>query len=197
MAKKNYYAVKAGRRTGIFTTWDGADGAKAQVNGFAGALYKGFATKEEAQAYLSADDADAKTDNVPERKGIQPERRSEAELAQKARQGEADSRPQVSVHSAMSRESALAALRKVVIAGDVHPQIALLENVFEKTARSPIPEEVLSEQEAYRRLCDRYGMELNDGLLFESHPDMDAIAFVDGGGDKSGEKQASSSIPSA
>ena len=34
-----YYAVKKGRKTGIFTTWDDC---KAQVNGYKGAVYKSF-----------------------------------------------------------------------------------------------------------------------------------------------------------
>ena len=50
MAKKNFYAVKQGRVTGIFTTWDDC---KAQVGGFPGAVFKGFPTEEEAKAWLS------------------------------------------------------------------------------------------------------------------------------------------------
>ena len=38
MAKK-YYAVKAGRNTGIFETWDEA---KEEVHGFKNAIYKSF-----------------------------------------------------------------------------------------------------------------------------------------------------------
>jgi len=45
MAKK-YYVVWKGRQAGIFTTWDDC---KAQVDGFAGARYKSFPTKEEAE----------------------------------------------------------------------------------------------------------------------------------------------------
>ena len=48
MAKK-YYAVKRGRKSGIFTVW--ADCA-AQVQGFQGAIYKGFVTEEEARDWL-------------------------------------------------------------------------------------------------------------------------------------------------
>ncbi|MCR4716866.1 MAG: ribonuclease H family protein [Lachnospiraceae bacterium] len=48
MAKK-FYAVKKGRQTGIFLTWDDC---KKQVDGFSGAEYKGFMNKEEANAYL-------------------------------------------------------------------------------------------------------------------------------------------------
>lgn len=45
--KQKYYVVWKGRRTGIFQTWDEA---KAQVNGFAGARYKAFNTRAEAEA---------------------------------------------------------------------------------------------------------------------------------------------------
>ena len=48
MAKK-YYAVKRGRKTGIFTVW--AECA-AQVQGFQGAVYKGFITEVEARDWL-------------------------------------------------------------------------------------------------------------------------------------------------
>lgn len=51
MATK-YYAVRAGRKTGIFLNWDEC---KKQVAGFSGASYKSFTTKEEAQAFLSVE----------------------------------------------------------------------------------------------------------------------------------------------
>lgn len=53
MAKK-YYAVKKGRSTGIFATWEEC---KASVNGYSGAQYKSFSTLEEAQRYLKGDQA--------------------------------------------------------------------------------------------------------------------------------------------
>lgn len=46
---KKVYAVKKGRTTGLFMTWDDC---KAQVDGFAGAEYKSFADPAEAMAYL-------------------------------------------------------------------------------------------------------------------------------------------------
>lgn len=49
MAKKKYYAVRAGRTPGIYTNWDAC---KAQVDGFANASFKSFPTKEEAEAFL-------------------------------------------------------------------------------------------------------------------------------------------------
>ena len=53
MAKK-FYAVKRGRKTGLYTVW--AECA-AQVKGFQGAVYKGFMTEEEAWAWLGGVDA--------------------------------------------------------------------------------------------------------------------------------------------
>ena len=55
MAKK-FYAVKRGRKTGLYTVW--AECA-AQVKGFQGAVYKGFMTEEEARAWLGGVDARA------------------------------------------------------------------------------------------------------------------------------------------
>jgi len=50
MAKKKLYAVKKGKKTGIFETWEAC---KASVDGYSGAQYKSFFSKEEAQAYLT------------------------------------------------------------------------------------------------------------------------------------------------
>lgn len=47
--KKKFYAIAAGRKPGIYTKWPDA---QAQVMGFAGAKYKGFATEAEAEAWL-------------------------------------------------------------------------------------------------------------------------------------------------
>jgi ribonuclease HI len=52
--KKQWYAVKRGRKPGLYTQWAGEGEAAAQVQGFAGAAYKGFATRAEAQAWLDA-----------------------------------------------------------------------------------------------------------------------------------------------
>lgn len=50
MAKKKLYAVKKGKKTGIFYSWYEC---KAAVTGYPGAEYRGFATEEEADAYLT------------------------------------------------------------------------------------------------------------------------------------------------
>lgn len=44
-----YYAVKNGRKVGIFETWDEC---KAQVDGYSGAEYKSFTKKEDALSFL-------------------------------------------------------------------------------------------------------------------------------------------------
>jgi len=52
VGKKRYYAVARGRRPGIYTAWAGPDGAQAQVTGFAGAVFKGFSTYQDARLFL-------------------------------------------------------------------------------------------------------------------------------------------------
>lgn len=54
MAKGKYYAVKCGRKPGIFLSWEEC---KEQVENFPNAKYKGFATREDAETYLSSDQA--------------------------------------------------------------------------------------------------------------------------------------------
>ncbi len=51
MAKK-YYAVRNGRKTGVFETWNEC---KAAVSGFSGAAYKSFTNREEAMDFVTAD----------------------------------------------------------------------------------------------------------------------------------------------
>jgi ribonuclease HI len=48
--KQKYYAVRKGRQAGIYLDWDTC---KAQVEGFAGAQYKSFSTREDAAQYLA------------------------------------------------------------------------------------------------------------------------------------------------
>lgn len=53
MAVKKFYAVKTGKITGVFLSWEEC---KASVEGFSGAEYKGFATKGEALEYLGLEE---------------------------------------------------------------------------------------------------------------------------------------------
>ena len=60
MAKKKIYAVRKGHKTGLFYTWDEC---KKAVYGYSGAEYKGFLTKEEAEAFLNIGAAKTTTNN--------------------------------------------------------------------------------------------------------------------------------------
>ena len=51
MAKK-FYAVKNGKTPGIFETWDEC---KKSVDGYSGAVFKSFKTKDEALAFLGVE----------------------------------------------------------------------------------------------------------------------------------------------
>lgn len=50
MSNKKVYAVRSGRKTGIFNPWDEC---KEQVSGYKGAEYKSFKTIEEAKDYIN------------------------------------------------------------------------------------------------------------------------------------------------
>lgn len=50
--KKSWYAVKKGRRAGLYTEWEEC---RKQVAGFPGAEFKGFYSREEAEAYLQGE----------------------------------------------------------------------------------------------------------------------------------------------
>ena len=51
MAPKKYYAVKRGRKPGIYFNWPDA---KAEIDGFKGAVYKGFLTLKDAEEWLNS-----------------------------------------------------------------------------------------------------------------------------------------------
>ncbi len=61
MSKNKYYAVRVGREPGIYESWDECS---AQVNGFKGAEYKSFKTRDEAEIYLN----NKTTDNNEDKK---------------------------------------------------------------------------------------------------------------------------------
>ena len=56
-----FYAVRKGKRTGIFTTWDIC---KEQVIGFPGSEYKKFKTEEEAIDYLNNEDSKIEPEEI-------------------------------------------------------------------------------------------------------------------------------------
>src|SRR5690242_18996060 len=50
--KQKFYAVRKGRQPGIYSDWDSC---KRQVEGFAGAQYKSFSTREEAARFIAGE----------------------------------------------------------------------------------------------------------------------------------------------
>ena len=57
MAKKKFYAVKNGIKTGIYQTWAECE---AQIKGFSGAQYKSFGSIEEAEKYMISESIENK-----------------------------------------------------------------------------------------------------------------------------------------
>lgn len=49
-----FYAVKSGRRVGIFNSWEVC---QKQIAGYSGAVYKSFKTKEDAQQFINSTEA--------------------------------------------------------------------------------------------------------------------------------------------
>lgn len=49
---KKFYAVKIGKTPGVYETWEEC---KNQISGFSGAVYRGFATREEAAGFVLGD----------------------------------------------------------------------------------------------------------------------------------------------
>lgn len=62
MGAKKYYAVKKGKKTGIFNTWEECRGL---VEGFQGAQYRGFQDLCEARRYLGEGGMKSGTENTP------------------------------------------------------------------------------------------------------------------------------------
>ena len=60
-----FYAVRKGKKTGIFSTWDEC---KEQVTGFKGAIYKSFKTLEEAEEFVKGNEE--KIENVEAVDGV-------------------------------------------------------------------------------------------------------------------------------
>lgn len=60
--KKNFYAIRKGLKTGIFDTWIECE---KYIKNYSGAQYKGFATKEEAETYLTYSTKKVAKDDQP------------------------------------------------------------------------------------------------------------------------------------
>eukprot|EP00111_Clytia_hemisphaerica_P014499 TCONS_00042691-protein len=82
------YAVKTGRKKGLFETWEECS---EQVNGYKGAEYKGFKTKEEAEKYFQGITPFEKENrDTPKGEEVKPSALINPELEGKSTQGEED-----------------------------------------------------------------------------------------------------------
>lgn len=78
MAKKKFYAVQNGRNPGVYLTWDEC---KKQVDGFSGASYKSFPTREEAEDYVKGGAGSRKTPEASAETSKAMEGKTPAEMA--------------------------------------------------------------------------------------------------------------------
>ncbi len=69
MAKKKFYAIRKGRQPGVYSTWPEAE---RQVKGYGGAIFKGFATREEAEKWLTGDETASSSGKPVRRQRKQP-----------------------------------------------------------------------------------------------------------------------------
>lgn len=67
MKKQKFYAVKIGKKTGIYKNWQDC---KEQVTGFSGAIYKSFENFEDAKNYLNLNEKDKEETDEKEEKEI-------------------------------------------------------------------------------------------------------------------------------
>ena len=67
MARK-FYAVKVGRKTGVFDNWEEC---KEQVDGFNGAEYKAFKSYDECYKYFD-DESDGAEQSMPKGRNTKP-----------------------------------------------------------------------------------------------------------------------------
>lgn len=63
MPERKFYAVRVGRKPGIYSSWQGEQGAARQVLGFPNAEYKSFARYEDAENWLKGTLRQKRLDN--------------------------------------------------------------------------------------------------------------------------------------
>ncbi len=72
---EKFYAVRAGRKPGIYKKWDDC---KAQVMGFSGAVYKKFESLTEAQAFMDVEKSQSTSENDKQLAGLSAENEDDA-----------------------------------------------------------------------------------------------------------------------
>lgn len=82
MAKsaKRFYVVLKGLKPGIYGSWSGPGGAEEQVRSYPGAVFKGFAEKEEALQYAAKSGYAHLPDHTGEQRAVRERPRREAPM---------------------------------------------------------------------------------------------------------------------
>ena len=169
MAKK-VYAIKAGRKPGIYNTWDEA---KAQVDGYKGAIYKGFTSLDEAKAFM---EGNAKTDQGRSKSaGVKTDIVSSRDAL-------------VNLQKVIVEDGGKYNIMDATIKAQCQDKVALISKAFKEAFSHPVDVKVISNSEEVKILSSRYGYDFSDLQADEN------IAFVDGGGDKVGAKFESTRI---
>ena len=186
-----FYAVRVGKKPGIYLTWDEA---KVLVNGYPGAIYKSFKTREEAEEFMQGSggygSASVATSNT----------------SMSNTSGEI-----ILNDSLVSKSDALRNLMNVEIKNIGNTQAARqvlssyetkINDLFEDVLKNPVDVPLIMTNERVLALQEKYGFHIDDDSTFAqptddgefSKPSADAIFFVDGGGDKSGAGNTSNKI---
>lgn len=178
MAKK-YYAVKVGKKPGIYyREWSQVE---PLTKGYPGAKYKGFTSREEAEAFMN----DAAVD-------------SGVKKPAKASAGSVD----VNI---VSPKEALENLKKVKVDIGKNPEgrfeqcfiqsdkvrnrwvdtCRLIDEMLQNAYSNPVDVQDFANRNDVQNLARKYGMNLNETAVFDDiAKEFDAVAFVDGGGNK-------------
>ncbi len=64
---KKFYAVRVGRRPGVYTTWPACEN---QVKGFPGAVYKAFPTQDQARTFVEDPSSNSRIPALPPNEAI-------------------------------------------------------------------------------------------------------------------------------
>lgn len=161
MAKK-VYAIKAGRKPGIYNTWDEA---KAQVDGFKGAIYKGFTSVEEAKAFMEG--ATTSAAGAVKSTAVKNDIVSSKAAFENLQKVTVEDGGKFNIMDATIKEQCL-------------DKVALVSKAFKTAFANPVDVELINSNEDVQTLKSRYGYDFSDINTSEN------IAFVDGGGDKVG-----------
>ena len=158
MAKK-VYAVRVGRKPGIYNTWDEA---KAQVDGFKGPVFKGFTSMAEAEAFMKGDVA-ATPNKITGNNDIV----SASVAFENLQKVTVEDGGKYNILDTKIREQCT-------------DKVAHITKAFKAAFANPVSIEDIQSKEEIKTLMARYGQD------FDSVHSEQNIAFVDGGGDKVG-----------